>query len=195
MKKIKNFIKLALALLFLGNSVEAMDSDEFDVSTAEQNIQAPRKKFSTAEDLKLKNLVDQFGTENWDRIAASMKGKNPRQCHDRWVLYLDPSVNLDPWTKAEEDLLLDLHKKYGNKWTVLKKFFDRRTPDNIKNKFTTLQRRMTMMSIYMPKEPIKKKPIKKKKLEPIEIENEDISLDIPQNIPFPDDFNFFELNF
>ena len=52
----------------------------------------PRAKFTKEEDEMLKNLVENFGDNNWQVISSKMPGRNSRQCRERWQNYLSPDV-------------------------------------------------------------------------------------------------------
>ncbi len=39
----------------------------------------------------------------------------------RWHNHLDPSINHDPWTKDEEEIIRKAHEQLGNKWTQIAK--------------------------------------------------------------------------
>jgi hypothetical protein len=41
-------------------------------------------KWTEEEDINLKDLVDTYGDNNWDVIAALVSGRTKRQCRDRW---------------------------------------------------------------------------------------------------------------
>jgi hypothetical protein len=101
----------------------------------------PKSKFSPEEDAFLRNLVSQFGVDNWQRIAASMPSRNPRQCKERWFNYLCPMIQNPAWTQAEDDLLRQLVGEQGQKWVRIAKFFPSRTDINIKNRYVVLSRR------------------------------------------------------
>jgi hypothetical protein len=47
-----------------------------------------RFRFFPEEDKLLKRLVIEFGSDDWDRIAAVVPNRNSRQCKDRWQNYL-----------------------------------------------------------------------------------------------------------
>lgn len=101
----------------------------------------PKKKFTQTEDRMLQELVRYFGDKNWKVVAEHMNGRNPRQCRDRWLNYLSPSVMNGPWT-CQEDLMLDnLYNHFGAKWVKITKFFPRRTDINVKNRWLVLQRK------------------------------------------------------
>lgn len=99
-----------------------------------------RSTFSAAEDAKLTKLVEIHG-ENWSKIAKSMLHRNKRQCKERWEFYLSPTINNDPWSKEDDELLLSLTELYGTKWSLLCKRFEHRTPVNVKNRYMVLMRK------------------------------------------------------
>jgi hypothetical protein len=101
----------------------------------------PKSKFTPEEDAFLRSLVAQFGTDNWQRVAIAMPGRNPRQCKERWYNYLCPLIQNSPWTQAEDDLLRQLVGEHGQKWVRIAKFFPLRTDINIKNRYVLLTRR------------------------------------------------------
>jgi hypothetical protein len=100
-------------------------------------------KFTTADDERLRLLVEQFGDSDWSLISDQMNGRNPRQCRERWINYLAPSLNNAPWTPAEDMLLFQKYKELGCKWVRIAKFFPDRTDAMVKNRFNRIQRRET----------------------------------------------------
>lgn len=99
----------------------------------------PKSKFTPDEDAQLKDLHDRYG-DDWNLIAQAMATRNPRQCRDRYVNYLSPTVNWSPWTPEEDLKLQQLHDEYGAKWVKISRHFDNRTDTNIKNRWLVLQR-------------------------------------------------------
>ncbi|KAM4544405.1 myb-related protein A [Fundulus diaphanus] len=79
-------------------------------------------KWSRDEDEKLKKLVEQHGTESWKSIAALFPGRTDGQCQHRWQKVLNPELVKGPWTKEEDQKVIDLVHKYGPKrWSVIAK--------------------------------------------------------------------------
>ncbi|XP_047468074.1 myb-related protein A isoform X1 [Mugil cephalus] len=79
-------------------------------------------KWSRDEDEKLKKLVDQHGTESWKLIANVFPGRTDGQCQHRWQKVLNPELVKGPWTKEEDQKVIDLVHKYGPKrWSVIAK--------------------------------------------------------------------------
>lgn len=99
-----------------------------------------RDRFSHEEDMQLKRLVEEHGVNDWDLIASLMPERNARQVRERWSNYLDPNVNLEPWSEEEEDLLIKKHMELGNHWKKIAEFFVNRTDINVKSKYRHLLR-------------------------------------------------------
>ncbi|XP_061614851.1 myb-related protein A isoform X2 [Phyllopteryx taeniolatus] len=79
-------------------------------------------KWSRDEDEKLKKLVEQHGTETWKLIANYFPGRTDGQCQHRWQKVLNPELVKGPWTKEEDQKVIDLVHKYGPKrWSVIAK--------------------------------------------------------------------------
>jgi hypothetical protein len=70
-----------------------------------------------------------------------MGGKNQRQCRERWINYLCPSLNTSAWTPDEDALLLQKYIEMGTRWVKIAKFFPHRTDAMVKNRFNKIQRR------------------------------------------------------
>lgn len=100
----------------------------------------PRQRFTLREDQVLTNLVNQRGTDDWNKIADMMPGRNVRQVKERWYNYLSPDVNQKPWTEEEEKLLYEKHEEFGNRWRLISKYFEGRSEINIKSKFQRMER-------------------------------------------------------
>ena len=101
-----------------------------------------RFMFSEEEDERLKELVKQYGTNNWIRISMNMKDRSVRQCKDRWTFYLSPDVNTDEFTLEEDQLLMDKVKEMGKAWTRISRQMTKRTPYAIKNRYQYITRQL-----------------------------------------------------
>jgi hypothetical protein len=98
-------------------------------------------KFTLAEDEQLRTLVESIGTNDWCEIAKRMVGRNARQCKERWMNYLSPTLNTAAWTRDEDFLLIQKYTEFGSRWTQIANFFPNRTDSMLKNRFKRLQRR------------------------------------------------------
>ena len=83
------------------------------------NIRNGRKiaqNWTTNEDNKLLCALHKFGLNNWDRVSDFVGlNRNKYQCSQRWYRVLDPSIKKGFWTSDEEQELLKLVKKYGDR--------------------------------------------------------------------------------
>jgi hypothetical protein len=102
----------------------------------------PKSKFTPEEDSTLINLVREHGTDDWPHIARLMRGRNARQCKDRWFNFLSPDVVNGPWTEEEEALLCNRFAMLGNLWKLISTFFPGRTEINVKSHWQLMQRRI-----------------------------------------------------
>ncbi|OHT01268.1 Myb-like DNA-binding domain containing protein [Tritrichomonas foetus] len=101
----------------------------------------PHEKFTIDDDATLRRLVAKYGENNWNQIALMMPGRKPRQCKERWMNYLTPSLNTSKWIESEDQLLLEKVSELGFKWVKISKFFENRTDQMVKNRFHILKRK------------------------------------------------------
>ncbi len=77
-----------------GSSKENNDKDQrYDASGSGRAQEAKTKKpWLSAEDLRLQELVLQYGTGNWPRIADYLPDRSGKQCRERWHNQLIPGI-------------------------------------------------------------------------------------------------------
>ena len=94
-----------------------------------------KNHFTVDEDERLKSLVSEYGDKDWKLISNYMPGRSSRQCRERYIGYLNPSLTTKPWTEAEDALLIEKLKDFGPKWTKMVPFFEGRSDCSIKNRW------------------------------------------------------------
>ncbi|NXR07789.1 MYBA protein, partial [Semnornis frantzii] len=81
-----------------------------------------RVKWTRDEDERLKKLVEQHGTDDWAFIASHLQNRSDFQCQHRWQKVLNPELIKGPWTKEEDQRVIELVQKYGPKrWSLIAK--------------------------------------------------------------------------
>lgn len=73
------------------------------------------------EDQRLLCAIHKYGLDNWAPVSAFVgNGRTRAQCSQRWFRGLDPRISKVLWTIEEEQNLLKLIKKYGDRaWTKI----------------------------------------------------------------------------
>ncbi|GAB5371938.1 hypothetical protein AAMO2058_001623100 [Amorphochlora amoebiformis] len=96
----------------------------------------------TAQEDKLIMLgIQTYGEGKWSDIAKKIQGRLGKQCRERWMNHLDPSIRKDPFTAEEDNKIIELHAVYGTQWTRIRKDLPGRTDNAIKNRFYSHLRR------------------------------------------------------
>ncbi|KAJ0987741.1 hypothetical protein J5N97_006097 [Dioscorea zingiberensis] len=98
------------------------------------------------EDMQLVCYVSLFGERRWDFLAkvSGLRGGGDRtgkSCRLRWVNYLHPGLKRGRMTPHEERLVLELHSRWGNRWSRIARKLPGRTDNEIKNYWRTHMRK------------------------------------------------------
>ncbi|XP_078208673.1 myb-related protein A isoform X12 [Callithrix jacchus] len=108
------------------------EDEDDDLQFADHDYEVPqqkglkklwnRVKWTRDEDDKLKKLVEQHGTDDWTLIASHLQNRSDFQCQHRWQKVLNPELIKGPWTKEEDQRVIELVQKYGPKrWSLIAK--------------------------------------------------------------------------
>jgi hypothetical protein len=95
----------------------------------------PRHHFTPCEDAQLLRLKHSYREATWDQIAQHFVDRTARQCRERYINYLAPSVHNRPWSEQEDMLLLQKVQEIGHLWGRLAGLFEGRSESDVKNRW------------------------------------------------------------
>ncbi|KAF4347404.1 hypothetical protein G4B88_021907 [Cannabis sativa] len=113
-------------------------SDEQDHDQEMNNSDLRRGPWTVEEDLTLINYIAIHGEGRWNSLArcAGLK-RTGKSCRLRWLNYLRPDVRRGNITLEEQLLILELHSRWGNRWSKIAQHLPGRTDNEIKNYWRT----------------------------------------------------------
>ncbi|GKV46530.1 hypothetical protein SLEP1_g53507 [Rubroshorea leprosula] len=90
------------------------------------------------EDTLLTHYIARHGEGRWNILAkcAGLK-RTGKSCRLRWLNYLKPDIKRGNLTPQEQLLILELHSKWGNRWSKIAHHLPGRTDNEIKNYWRT----------------------------------------------------------
>jgi len=131
-------------------------------NTEDGTVKQIKGNWTPEEDMILKKKVADFGLKKWKEIATFLPGRIGKQCRERWYNNVDPNLNKEKWTIAEDLQLMELHKSFGNKWVQIQKFMPGRIDNDIKNRFNASLRKYKTFDEYLEANDKKREKSKKK---------------------------------
>ncbi|XAR56960.1 hypothetical protein NMG60_11024938 [Bertholletia excelsa] len=105
---------------------------------SEEEMDLRRGPWTVEEDLTLINYIAKHGEGRWNSLArcAGLK-RTGKSCRLRWLNYLRPDVRRGNITLEEQLLILELHSRWGNRWSKIAQHLPGRTDNEIKNYWRT----------------------------------------------------------
>eukprot|EP00253_Pinus_taeda_P001284 PITA_01284 len=113
--------------------------------------------WTSAEDAILVEYVKKHGEGNWNAVQKhSGLFRCGKSCRLRWANHLRPNLKKGAFTAEEEQIIIELHAKLGNKWARMAAQLPGRTDNEIKNYWNTrIKRRQRQgLPLYPPDLPL-----------------------------------------
>lgn len=92
-----------------------------------------RGPWSQHEDRYLIELVGRNGPHNWVRISQEITTRSPKQCRERYHQNLKPSLNHEPISQEEGELIEKLVADMGKRWAEIARRLQGRSDNAVKN--------------------------------------------------------------
>ncbi|CAN6346952.1 unnamed protein product [Urochloa humidicola] len=76
--------------------------------------------WTAEEDDILRKAVETYKGKNWKKIAECFPGRTDVQCLHRWQKVLNPELIKGPWSKEEDEIIIQMVNKLGpKKWSTI----------------------------------------------------------------------------
>ncbi|KAI1810170.1 Homeodomain-like protein [Poronia punctata] len=105
-----------------------------------------RGPWAQHEDEILMRLVQQHGPFHWVDISKALRTRSPKQCRERYHQNLKPSLNHEPISAEEGELIDQLVQQLGKRWAEIARRLNNRSDNAVKNWWNGSMNRRKRMS-------------------------------------------------
>ncbi|KAL0919740.1 hypothetical protein M5K25_011857 [Dendrobium thyrsiflorum] len=111
--------------------------------TAGEGVALKKGPWTSTEDAILMDFVKKHGEGNWNSVQRNTGLRRcGKSCRLRWANHLRPELKKGALTREEEEFIIQMHAKIGNKWARMATLLPGRTDNEIKNFWNTRTKRM-----------------------------------------------------
>ncbi|CAH2035982.1 unnamed protein product [Thlaspi arvense] len=104
----------------------------------ETETEIRRGPWTVEEDMKLINYIALHGEGKWNSLSHSAGlNRTGKSCRLRWLNYLRPDIRRGDISLQEQFIILELHSRWGNRWSKIAQHLPGRTDNEIKNYWRT----------------------------------------------------------
>ncbi|XP_010940754.1 transcription factor LAF1-like [Elaeis guineensis] len=90
--------------------------------------------WSPEEDQKLRDYILEHGHSCWSAVPVKAGlQRNGKSCRLRWINYLRPGLKRGIFSQEEEEIVINLQARLGNKWSQIAMHLPGRTDNEVKN--------------------------------------------------------------
>ncbi|KAM7263089.1 hypothetical protein ACFE04_000772 [Oxalis oulophora] len=122
-------------------------------SVGSDGVVLKKGPWTSSEDSILIEYVKKNGEGNWNSVQKhSGLSRCGKSCRLRWTNHLRPDLKKGAFTEEEEQKIVELHAKMGNKWARMATYLPGRTDNEIKNYWNTRikRRQRAGLPLYPP---------------------------------------------
>lgn len=99
------------------DQTESLLAEEGSCGGSANGLMLKKGPWTSAEDEILIEYVKKHGEGNWNAVQKhSGLFRCGKSCRLRWANHLRPNLKKGSFTQEEEQLIIELHAKMGNKW-------------------------------------------------------------------------------